>query len=71
MTMDLPQPELGGSKETAPGLEHGPLMILMIPSNTTALITKSTCVLTSTTEKSTLKDLAVSGTGKHTASVIT
>jgi hypothetical protein len=38
MTMDLHQLELGGSKETALGLEHGLPMILMIPSSMIALI---------------------------------
>ena len=38
MMMDLPQLELGGSRETAPGSERGLLMILMIPSSTTTAI---------------------------------
>ena len=69
--MDLPQLELGGSKVTALGLEPGPLMNLIKPSSMTALITKSTCALILTTEKSTLKITAVIGTGKLMESVIT
>jgi hypothetical protein len=38
MMMDPPQLEPGGSRMTIPGLEPGPLMSLMIPSNTIALI---------------------------------
>jgi hypothetical protein len=38
MMMAQPQLEHGGSKETVPGLEPGPLMILMIPSSMIALI---------------------------------
>ena len=38
MMMDLPQLELGGSRETALGSERGPLMIQMIPSSTTTAI---------------------------------
>ena len=69
--MDLPQLELGGSKVTALGLEPGPLMNLIKPSSMTALITKSTCALILTTEKSTQVDIPVSGTGKHMESVTT
>ena len=71
MTMDLPQLELGGLKETALGLERGPQTSLMIPSSMIALITKNTCALILTTEKSTLKDIPVSGTGKLGESVNT
>ena len=71
MMMDLLQLELGGSKETALGSERGLLMILMKPSSTTAPITKSTCALILTTEKSTQVDIPVSGTGKHMESVTT
>ena len=71
MTMDLHQLELGGSKETALGSELGPQTSLMIPSSMIALITKSTCASILTMEKSTLKDILVSGTGKHMESVTT
>jgi hypothetical protein len=71
MTMDLPQLELGGSRETALGSEHLPLMSLMIPSSMIAPTMKSTCVSILTMEKLTLKDILVSGTGKHGESVNT
>jgi hypothetical protein len=71
MTMDLPQLELGGSRETALGSERGPQMSLMIPSSMIAPTMKSTCVSILTMEKSTLKDILVSGTGKHGESVNT
>ena len=41
MTMDLPQLELGGSKEIALGLELGPQMSLIKPLNTIAVITEN------------------------------
>jgi hypothetical protein len=71
MTMDLPQLELGGLKETALGLELGLPMSLMIPSSMIVLITKSTCVSILTMEKSTPKDMLVIGTGKHMENVTT
>ena len=71
MMMDPLQLELGGSRETAPGLEPLPLMIPMKQSSMTAPITKSICALILTTEKSTLKDIPVSGTGKPGESVTT
>ena len=41
MMMDPHQLELGGTKETAHGLEPGQRMSLMIPSSTTAAITET------------------------------
>ena len=71
MTMDPHKLELGGSRETALGSECGPLMILMKPSSTIALITKSTCALILTTEKSIQVEKIVRGTGKPGESVTT
>ena len=71
MMMDPPLLELGGSRETAPGLELLPLTSLMKPSSMIAPIMRNTCASISTTEKSTLKDIPVSGTGKPGESVNT
>ena len=71
MTMDPPQLELGGSRETAPGSEPLPLTSLMKPSSMIAPIMRNTCASISTTEKSTLKDIPVNGTGKPGESVNT
>ena len=71
MMMDPPQLELGGSRVTALGSELLPLMNLMKQSSMIVPIMRNTCASISITEKSTLKDIPVSGTGKHMESVTT
>ena len=71
MTMDLPQLEPGGSRTTILGLELGPQMSPMIPSNMTTVIMKNTLAQISITDQSTRADMPASGTGKHGESVTT